>query len=297
MLELRTLTKHFGGVRAVDGLDITVEQGQIFGLIGPNGSGKSTTVNLICGVFPVTAGSVTFEGAEITNRPPHAALRAGIARTFQNIRLFSDLTVWQNLWVAQNGQESIRAEGFFSRWLSGSRRQRSSVEEQLEFSGLADKRDELAGSLAFGEQRRLELARALAARPRLLLLDEPAAGMNLEEVGQLDERLRWLNEQQGITILLVEHVMELVMGVTHRIAALNFGRKIAEGAPAEIQRNRAVQEAYLGRSEEEGEGGGAPDGPKDGGGNGGSGGAPDVPKDGGGGNVSGAAPVRGGAPR
>lgn len=258
MLELRALTKHFGGVRAVDGLDVTVEQGQIFGLIGPNGSGKSTTVNLICGVFPATAGSVSFEGTEITNNPPHVALRAGIARTFQNIRLFSDLTVWQNLWVAQNGLESVRAEGFFSRWLSGSRRQRTSVEEQLEFSGLADKRDELAGSLAFGEQRRLELARALAARPRLLLLDEPAAGMNLEEVRQLDERLRWLNEQQGVTILLVEHVMELVMGVTHRIAALNFGRKIAEGAPAEIQRNQAVQEAYLGRSEGGGERGAGP---------------------------------------
>ena len=188
MLELRTLTKHFGGVRAVDGLDITVEQGQIFGLIGPNGSGKSTTVNLVCGVFPVTAGSVRFEGTEITNSPPHVALRSGIARTFQNIRLFSDLTVWQNLWVAQNGQESVRSEGFFSRWLAGTRGQRASVEEQLEFSGLGDKRDELAGSLAFGEQRRLELARALAARPKLLLLDEPAAGMNLEEVKQLDER-------------------------------------------------------------------------------------------------------------
>ena len=160
MLELRALTKHFGGVRAVDGLDITVEQGQIFGLIGPNGSGKSTTVNLICGVFPVTAGSVAFEGAEITNNPPHVALRSGIARTFQNIRLFTDLTVWQNLWVAQNGEASVRAEGFFSRWLSGSQGQRASVEEQLEFSGLADKRDELAGSLAFGEQRRPR------ARPR-----------------------------------------------------------------------------------------------------------------------------------
>ena len=275
MLELRALTKHFGGVRAVDGLDVTVEQGQIFGLIGPNGSGKSTTVNLICGVFPATAGSVRFEGAEITNSPPHVALRAGIARTFQNIRLFSDLTVWQNLWVAQNGEESVRAEGFFSRWLSGSRGRRASVEEQLEFSGLADKRDELAGSLAFGEQRRLELARALAARPRLLLLDEPAAGMNLEEVRQLDERLRWLNEQQGITILLVEHVMELVMGVTHRIAALNFGRKIAEGAPAEIQQNRAVQEAYLGRSEEDG-GAGAP-APPEGGGEGEAGSGPGGP--------------------
>ena len=260
MLELRALTKHFGGVRAVDGLDITVEQGQIFGLIGPNGSGKSTTVNLICGVFPVTAGSVAFEGAEITNNPPHVALRSGIARTFQNIRLFTDLTVWQNLWVAQNGEASVRAEGFFSRWLAGSQGQRASVEEQLEFSGLADKRDELAGSLAFGEQRRLELARALAARPKLLLLDEPAAGMNLEEVRLLDERLRWLNEQQGITILLVEHVMELVMGITHRIAALNFGRKIAEGTPAEIQQNQAVQEAYLGRSEGSDEESSAPGG-------------------------------------
>ncbi len=253
MLELRGVSKHFGGVRAVDELDITVERGEIFGLIGPNGSGKSTTVNLVCGVFPVTAGTISFEGTEITNTQPHVALGNGIARTFQNIRLFSELTVWQNLWVAQNGRESVRAEGFFARWLSGSRRQRASVEEQLEFSGLAEKRDELAGSLAFGEQRRLELARALAARPKLLLLDEPAAGMNLEEVKQLDERLRWLNEQQGITILLVEHVMELVMGVTHRIAALNFGRKIAEGSPAGIQQNQAVQEAYLGRSEEAGE--------------------------------------------
>ena len=253
MLELRSLSKHFGGVRAVDELDITVEHGEIFGLIGPNGSGKSTTVNLVCGVFPVTAGTISFEGTEITNNPPHVALGNGIARTFQNIRLFSELTVWQNLWVAQNGRESVQAQGFFARWLSGDRRQRASAEEQLEFAGLGDKRDEFAGSLAFGEQRRLELARALAARPKLLLLDEPAAGMNLEEVKQLDERLRWLNEQQGITILLVEHVMELVMGVTHRIAALNFGRKIAEGSPTEIQQNQAVQEAYLGRSEETGE--------------------------------------------
>ena len=146
MLELRALSKHFGGVRAVDELDITVEHGEIFGLIGPNGSGKSTTVNLVCGVFPVTAGTISFEGTEITNNPPHVALGNGIARTFQNIRLFSELTVWQNLWVAQNGRESVQAQGFFSRWLSGDRRQRASVEEQLEFSGLGDKRDELAGS-------------------------------------------------------------------------------------------------------------------------------------------------------
>jgi len=245
VLELRSLSRHFGGVRAVDGLDLTVQEGQIFGLIGPNGSGKSTTVNVITGLFAPTAGSILFRGQDLAALPTHRRLRAGIARTFQNIRLFGQLSVWQNLWVAQNSAEDQARQGFFARWLGGQRGVRDEIGPLLEFSGLAHKRDELAANLAFGEQRRLELARAMAAKPKLLLLDEPAAGMNSEEIGQLRDRILKLRER-GVTILLVEHVMELVMGVTDRIAVLNFGQKIAEGTPAEIQAHPAVRKAYLG---------------------------------------------------
>ncbi|MEX2197330.1 MAG: ABC transporter ATP-binding protein [Burkholderiales bacterium] len=245
MLELRTLSRHFGGVRAVDGLDLTVQEGQIFGLIGPNGSGKSTTVNVITGLFPPTSGAIVFRGRDIAALPTHLRLREGIARTFQNIRLFGQLSVWQNLWVAQNSAQDLAHQGFFARWLGGQRGVREEIGRLLEFSGLAHKRDELAANLAFGEQRRLELARAMAAKPKLLLLDEPAAGMNSEEIGQLRSRILKLRES-GVTILLVEHVMELVMGVTDRIAVLNFGQKIAEGTPAQIQAHPAVRKAYLG---------------------------------------------------
>ena len=245
MLDLKGLTKHFGGVRAVDKVDLSVAQGEIFGLIGPNGSGKSTIVNLICGLFPANAGQVLLRGTDISELPPHARVAMGIARTFQNIRLFGQLSVWQNLWVAQNSTAQANQESFLRRWLGGSRSAREEIDRALEFFDLAHKRDELAANLSFGEQRRLEFARALAAKPALVLLDEPAAGMNAEEIDQLDARIRSLRKD-GVTILLIEHHVELVMSVTDRVAVLNFGQKIAEGAPAAVQADPLVREAYLG---------------------------------------------------
>jgi len=245
VLELKAVSRHFGGVRAVDNLDLALKEGEIFGLIGPNGSGKSTTVNVITGLLPLTSGSISFRGADLGALATHRRLQAGIARTFQNIRLFGQLTVWQNLWVAQNSPEDRARRGFAARWLGGQSGVRAEIAQLLEFSGLAHRQDELAANLAFGEQRRLELARALAAKPRLLLLDEPAAGMNHSEIEELRQRILSLRGR-GVTILLVEHVMELVMGVTDRIAVLNFGQKIAEGTPAEIQADAGVRKAYLG---------------------------------------------------
>lgn len=244
MLELGNLSRHFGGVKAVDALDLTVRQGEILGLIGPNGSGKSTTVNLITGVYKPTAGTLRFKGQDIARLEPHQRTEIGIARTFQNIRLFGHLSVWQNLWAARVVRQRGWA-GFRERWLSGAGAAREQAQALLEFGGLAHKRDMLAGSLAFGEQRRLELIRAAASGAELLLLDEPAAGMNAEEIQDLDHRIRQLRDQ-GRTILLIEHHMELVMEVCDRVAVLNFGRKIAEGTPAQIQQDAAVRAAYLG---------------------------------------------------
>lgn len=249
ILSLNGISQEFGGLRALDGVDLAVEERQIYGIIGPNGAGKTTLFNIITGIYVPTEGILSFQDRPINGTPAHRIARMGIGRTFQNIRLFQKLSVLDNVRLGSHG---VTNSGFFSCLLNlpGARREErcmlEQAEELLTLVGLQDKRMEYADNLAYGEQRRLEIARALALKPALLLLDEPAAGMNAGEKLELMELIRHIREHCNLTLLLVEHDMNLVMQICERVAVLDYGRKIADGPPEQIKRDERVIQSYLG---------------------------------------------------
>ncbi len=250
MLEIRSITKKFGGLTAVDDVTLSVAQGQIYSVIGPNGAGKTTLFNVLTGVYRPDSGAIKFDGQKISGLPPEKIARRGIARTFQNIRLFGAMTVFENLLVGQHphinytyADTLLRTPRFFRE----ERAARARAFELLEYMGMKERAFELSRSLAYGEQRRLEIARALALRPRLLLLDEPAAGLNPQETQELKNFIRRLRDDLKITVLLIEHHMQVVMALSDQVAVLEYGRRIAEGTPDEIRKNPKVIEAYLGQ--------------------------------------------------
>jgi len=252
VLEMQNVEKHFGGVHAIDNFSVKIEQGQIHGLIGPNGAGKTTIFNNITGIYAPDAGKILFRGYDITGSSPHRVAQLGIGRTFQNIRLFSNLSVMDNVIIASGMDATYNlAEAIFHN--KNYRRREQHLQDKamhlLEIVGLQDKANERASSLPYGHQRKLEIARAMALEPKLLLLDEPAAGMNADESMELVEFVRAIRDRFKITILMIEHHMDVVSNLCDYCTVLNFGKTLAVGTPAEVKSNPEVIRAYLGGTE------------------------------------------------